>query len=186
MSISKLIKLILFIIIICFNIKLSVSGLVSKNDNYDSIKKRQVEIEISTRATSANIFNHHVNNHNLAFNLFNTFNQTLEFLNDFNNDLNISVFSNNNYNNNNMSNATHDPNFSIVRNILLSFVFIPIILSTLIGNMLVILAVVIVRKLHTQDNANNYLIVSLAVSDFLVGVLAMPFAVYVEFSEDNK
>jgi hypothetical protein len=52
--------------------------------------------------------------------------------------------------------------------------------------MLVILAVVIVRKLHTQDNANNYLIVSLAVSDFLVGVLAMPFAVYVEFSEDNK
>ena len=183
MSISKLIKLILFIIIICLNIKISVSGLVSKNDNYDSIIKRQVEIEVSTRATSTNIFNHHVNNHNFAFNLFNTFNQTLEFLNDFNNDLNISVFSNNI---NNMSNATHDPNFSLVRNILLSFVFIPIILSTLIGNMLVILAVVIVRKLHTQDNANNYLIVSLAVSDFLVGVLAMPFAVYVEFSEDNK
>jgi hypothetical protein len=57
---------------------------------------------------------------------------------------------------------------------------------TLVGNMLVILAVVIVRKLHTQDNANNFLIVSLAVSDFLVGVLAMPFALYAELSYNNE
>ena len=67
-----------------------------------------------------------------------------------------------------------------------SVIFMTIILMTLIGNTLVILAVVIVRKLHTQDNANNFLIVSLAVSDLLVGVFAMPFAFYIELSEDNK
>lgn len=81
---------------------------------------------------------------------------------------------------------SNDTESHLLRNIFLSMIFIPIILSTLIGNMLVILAVVIVRKLHTQDNANNYLIVSLAVSDFLVGVLAMPFAFYTELSQDNK
>jgi len=74
----------------------------------------------------------------------------------------------------------------LLRNLILSFICIPIIVSTLIGNMLVILAVVIVRKLHQQDNANNFLIVSLALSDFLVGVLVMPFAFYVEISEENK
>ena len=71
-------------------------------------------------------------------------------------------------------------------NIILSFIFLTIIILTLVGNLLVILAVVIVRKLHTEDNANNFLIVNLAVSDFLVGVLVMPFAFYVELSEDNK
>lgn len=82
--------------------------------------------------------------------------------------------------------TTLKPESKFVRNIVLSFICIPIIISTLIGNMLVILAVVIVRKLHTQDNANNFLIVSLALSDFLVGVLVMPFALYVEISEENK
>lgn len=69
---------------------------------------------------------------------------------------------------------------------LLSIVCISIIISCLVGNMLVIIAVIIVRKLHTQDNASNFLIVSLAVSDFLVGVLVMPYAFYVELSEENK
>ena len=73
-----------------------------------------------------------------------------------------------------------------VRNLVLSLLCIPIIVATLIGNMLVVLAVIIVRKLHTQDNANNFLIVSLALSDFLVGVLVMPFAFYVEISDENK
>ncbi len=61
-----------------------------------------------------------------------------------------------------------------------------IIVMTIIGNSLVVLAVTIVRKLHTEDNANNYLLVSLAVSDFLVGMLVMPFALYVELKEGNK
>lgn len=75
---------------------------------------------------------------------------------------------------------------SLAYSIIVSIVFMTIILATLIGNMLVILAVVIVRKLHTQDNANNYLIVSLAVSDLLVGVFVMPFAFYIELSPENK
>lgn len=79
-----------------------------------------------------------------------------------------------------------DRGLNILYAVLVSTVFLVIILVTLIGNTLVILAVVIVRKLHTQDNANNFLIVSLAVSDLLVGVFAMPFAFYMEFSEDKK
>lgn len=75
---------------------------------------------------------------------------------------------------------------SMLHAVLVSIIFMVIILATLIGNSLVIVAVVIVRKLHTQDNANNLLIVSLAVSDLLVGVFAMPFAFYLELSEENK
>jgi hypothetical protein len=77
-------------------------------------------------------------------------------------------------------------NGKLVPIIIVSLIYVPIILSTLIGNMLVILAVIIVRKLHTQDNANNFLIVSLAVSDFLVGVLVMPLALYVDLSDEHK
>ena len=76
--------------------------------------------------------------------------------------------------------------FKIVSYLFASLIFIPIIICTIVGNMLVVLAVVIVRKLHTQDNANNFLIVSLAVSDFLVGVMVMPFHVYLELSTENK
>ena len=60
------------------------------------------------------------------------------------------------------------------------------ILATLVGNALVILAVLIVKKLHTKDNANNYLIVSLAISDLLVGILVLPFALNVEMKHENK
>nr|QVK45763.1 G protein-coupled receptor [Proales similis] len=92
----------------------------------------------------------------------------------------------------NASNLFKHPSLSttsignIIYTSVLTIVFGSIILSTLIGNSLVILAVVIVRRLHTADNANNLLIVSLAVSDLLVGIFAMPFAVYVEMSNENK
>jgi general stress protein CsbA len=67
-----------------------------------------------------------------------------------------------------------------------AIICLAMILCTLIGNVTVILAVVLVRKLHTQENANNFLIVSLAVSDFLVGLLVMPYSLYVELSPDHK
>ncbi len=73
-----------------------------------------------------------------------------------------------------------------LKKIFLCIVYTFIILSCLIGNMLVIIAVFIVKKLHTQDNASNFLIVSLAVSDLLVGVLVMPYAFYVDLSQGNK
>jgi len=44
---------------------------------------------------------------------------------------------------------------------------------TIVGNLVVILAVCLVRKLRT---ASNILIVSLAVSDVLVGLFIMPLA----------
>jgi hypothetical protein len=75
---------------------------------------------------------------------------------------------------------------NLVRMAFLSVIYMTIIICTLIGNLLVILAVIIVRKLHSQDNANNYLIVSLATSDMLVGLLAMPFSFYVEISKGNR
>jgi hypothetical protein len=44
---------------------------------------------------------------------------------------------------------------------------------TIVGNLVVILSVYLVRKLQT---ASNILIVSLAVSDVLVGLFIMPLA----------
>jgi len=52
-----------------------------------------------------------------------------------------------------------------------------LVLGTLIGNMLVVTAVIIVRRLRTHS---NLLIMSLAISDLLVALLDMPFAAIYE------
>lgn len=49
-----------------------------------------------------------------------------------------------------------------------------IIIAILVGNSLVIMAVLLVRKLKIQPG--NYLFVSLAIADFCVGLLVMPIA----------
>ncbi|KAL3317113.1 5-hydroxytryptamine receptor 7 [Cichlidogyrus casuarinus] len=54
-------------------------------------------------------------------------------------------------------------------------VLIIIATITAVGNSLVILSVALVKKLQTPS---NFLIVSLAVSDFLVSLLVMPYAIY--------
>lgn len=101
--------------------------------------------------------------------------------------VNESGFSNgNNFSIKTNQTVTIKDSWDLINKILLSLILIPIMIMTMIGNLLVILAVLIVRKLHTQDNANNILIVSLAVSDLLVGVLVMPFGYYVNISQDNK
>lgn len=57
--------------------------------------------------------------------------------------------------------------------ILLGIVFSVLILGTIIGNGLVILAVVLAKRLQTP---NNILIVNLAISDMLVAILVLPLA----------
>jgi len=52
-----------------------------------------------------------------------------------------------------------------------------LVVGTIIGNVLVVTAVVIVRRIRTPS---NLLIVSLAISDLLVAVLDMPFAAVYE------
>ncbi|XGW22603.1 hypothetical protein V3C99_005095 [Haemonchus contortus] len=56
---------------------------------------------------------------------------------------------------------------------LLALIVLVIIVVTIVGNALVCLAVVLVRKLK---HPANFLIVSLAIADFLVGLLVMPLA----------
>jgi len=61
-----------------------------------------------------------------------------------------------------------------LRDVMVVLVLALIILTTLLGNVLVILAVLVYRRLQTFT---NLLLVSLAIADFLVGALIMPAAV---------
>lgn len=60
-----------------------------------------------------------------------------------------------------------------VSDLLICVVTGAVILATLVGNALVILAVLLVRKLKQPP---NFLLVSLAVADFCVGLIVMPIA----------
>ncbi|ESO01392.1 hypothetical protein HELRODRAFT_81881, partial [Helobdella robusta] len=78
------------------------------------------------------------------------------------------------------SNNSHNSNDFAYPDWQLTFIFLIcglIILITILGNILVCTAVAIVRKLRTPS---NLLIVSLAVSDLLVALLVMPFALVYE------
>ena len=57
-----------------------------------------------------------------------------------------------------------------------------IIVITIVGNILVCLAVILVRKLRKPQ---NYLLVSLATSDLFVALFVMPFAIVSEFHENQ-
>ena len=55
-----------------------------------------------------------------------------------------------------------------------------ILVLTIVGNVLVCLSVILVRKLRKPQ---NYLLVSLAVSDLFVALFVMPFAIIYEVNE---
>lgn len=63
--------------------------------------------------------------------------------------------------------------------VFISVAIVALILITTVGNVLVCCAVFLVRKLR---HPSNYLLVSLAVADFLVGVIVMPFACFYHIS----
>ncbi|RCN42893.1 hypothetical protein ANCCAN_11116 [Ancylostoma caninum] len=73
------------------------------------------------------------------------------------------------------SSATHitSHSTSLLLKALLAIAVLVMIIVTVVGNALVCLAVVLVRKLKQPA---NFLIVSLAIADFFVGMLVMPLA----------
>lgn len=76
------------------------------------------------------------------------------------------------------SNVTDDNETSEqVKNVIIGLILVVIIIVTIVGNILVCIAVCMVRKLRRPC---NYLLVSLAVSDLCVSILVMPFAMFYE------
>lgn len=63
---------------------------------------------------------------------------------------------------------------------LLGVILTSLVFITIIGNILVCLSVVLVRKLRKPQ---NYLLVSLAVSDLFVSLFVMPFAIVFELND---
>ncbi|KAF7629264.1 G_PROTEIN_RECEP_F1_2 domain-containing protein [Meloidogyne graminicola] len=73
----------------------------------------------------------------------------------------------------------HGPEIFLYGFILLVFIFVEYVLiptATILGNFLVIVSVLRFKSLHS---AINFLILGLAVADFLVALFVMPYAVYV-------
>ena len=64
----------------------------------------------------------------------------------------------------------------------IGFVLITLCLFTIIGNLLIIFAIVYDNTLHTSK---YYYIASLAFADLLVGLIAMPFAFIFEMTDDE-
>jgi len=92
-----------------------------------------------------------------------SFNTSLDFLN----------ASYNKSNNFNIINEPEEPSLLYV--ILMATVLSAIDITTLAGNMLVVLAVLTTKSLHTVTNS---FIMSLAVADMLVSVFVMPLSIY--------
>nr|QVK46034.1 G protein-coupled receptor [Proales similis] len=68
-----------------------------------------------------------------------------------------------------------------IERILVAVVLISIELTTLIGNLLVVVAVMSTKALHTVTNS---FITSLAVADMLVAILVMPLSIYMVLFDD--
>ena len=73
---------------------------------------------------------------------------------------------------------TQLPNSTHPGSIPLAVTFSAITVLTILGNTLVIFAVLLVNKLRCPG---NFLIVSLAASDLLVSIMVMPFGTYQEY-----
>lgn len=92
--------------------------------------------------------------------------------------------SNNNYDSATSSSESNSAVYSVgsTSSWFLVIVLSSIIIITIVGNILVCLAVILVRKLRKPQ---NYLLVSLATSDLFVALFVMPFATIAEFHENR-
>ncbi|XP_015188492.1 PREDICTED: 5-hydroxytryptamine receptor 1 isoform X2 [Polistes dominula] len=71
--------------------------------------------------------------------------------------------------------------YTLLQAIIITLVLVSIIIGTVIGNILVCVAVILVKKLRRPC---NFLLVSLAVSDLCVALLVMPMALLYEISHN--
>lgn len=83
-------------------------------------------------------------------------------------------------NNTNSNQSSHLLTNRIIFAILTGVILTTIIILTIIGNILVIAAVLLERNLRTPA---NYLVLSLAVADFLVACLVMPLGAVYEITQ---
>lgn len=89
-------------------------------------------------------------------------------------EINIFNFSNATLNITSTSNTPeNEPSLSFI--IVVSFILSAIAVITLVGNLLVVIAVYTTKSLNTVTNS---FIVSLAVADMLVSVLVLPLSIY--------
>lgn len=92
-------------------------------------------------------------------------------------DVNLTAFWVDSENNTNSTAEEKQSKFTAPVAILLTVMFLIIIIATLVGNVLICVAVSLVRKLRRPS---NYLIVSLAVSDLCVAIMVMPISMVYE------
>ncbi|XP_055328764.1 5-hydroxytryptamine receptor 1-like [Paramacrobiotus metropolitanus] len=78
------------------------------------------------------------------------------------------------------ANYDNSPHLQILRIGIISFILTILSIATIVGNLLVVLAVLLVPKLQRPE---NLLIISLAIADLLVGMAVMPIAMIYEVAE---
>jgi hypothetical protein len=125
------------------------------------------------------IINHIVNESQPNLNFYNSLtnwtisNLTSEISLNTSLDLLNGTYNKSTWNSHDVINKPEEPSLLYV--ILMASVLSAIDITTLVGNMLVVLAVLTTKSLHTVTNS---FIMSLAVADMLVSVFVMPLSIY--------
>ena len=142
---------------------LTCSCKTDKHKSHHSVLDRSMEMHSSLKPDLNGTFNYE----NKVYDAVNNFTSTSETLND-----DFQILTSNSYS----QPVFRGHGYMIGVTVLLAI----FILSTVLGNIFVLTAIKIERSLH---NSSYYLIMSLALTDLTVAVLAMPFGLVDELSE---